>query len=273
MRLNSIPIIFISCYARIKVSFDILSLPSSNLLLMLHVLLGCYYFLSEYIANKCKKSRFNASYGVEKQLTPIFGFSGFRLVPLEKALEHVISENPEYRQIIQDAKSNCYYPSEHNLTRDESAAILLYTMETGEESFYSTLNETLRMQDRKLVVPWFPFLELFDTALNKLPTVKGNIWRGITGDFSESYKPGQVITWWNFSSCSSELSVVQNFVRSEKKSTLFMIDARNGRNIARYTKFPDENEILLPMGTKLLVRSKGLTSELLDVIHLVETEG
>jgi hypothetical protein len=215
-------------------------------------------------------SRFTASYGQEKNLTPIYGFSGFRLVPLEQALQHVVSEIPEYKRFIKDAKRHCHYPSGHGLTRDESAAISLYTMEAEDQSFYRMLNQTLRIEDRRLVVPWFPFLKLFDTALNKLPTVKGCIWRGITGDFSESYTQNQVITWWNFSSCSSELNVVQNFLKPEQRSTLFMIQVQNGKDIASYTLFPHEKEVLLPMGTKLLVKNKGLKFGQLNVIHLVE---
>jgi hypothetical protein len=80
-------------------------------------------------------SRFTASYGQEKNLTPIYGFLGFPLVPLEQSLEHVVSKIPGYRRFIKDAKRHCHYPSEHDLTRDESAAILLYTIEAEEESF------------------------------------------------------------------------------------------------------------------------------------------
>jgi hypothetical protein len=215
-------------------------------------------------------SRFTASYGEEKQLTPIYGFSGFRLVPLEQALEKVAHEISGCNELINDAKRHCHYPSKHNLTRDESAAILLYTMEAEKESFYSILNRTLRMEDRRSVKPWFSFIKLFDTALKKLPTVKSCIWRGITGDFSESYKQNEVITWWNFSSCSSEVDVVESFLGKNKKSTLFMIEARNGKNLEGYTHYPNENEILLPMGTKLRVKGKGMKHGQLNVIHLLE---
>jgi hypothetical protein len=216
-------------------------------------------------------SRFTATYGEEKQLTPIYGFSGFRLVPLEQALEKVAHEISGCKGLINDAKRHCHYPSKHNLTRDESAAILLYTMEAEEESFYSILNQTLRIEDRRLVIPWFSFIKLFDTALKKLPTVKGCIWRGIVGDFSDSYKQNQIVTWWNYSSCSSKVDVVESFL-GKKKSTLFMIEARNGISLEGYTQFPKESEILLPMGTKLCVKGKGMKHGQLNLIHLVEID-
>jgi hypothetical protein len=215
-------------------------------------------------------NRFIASYGEEKKLTPISGYWTYRLVPLEQALEPIAPEIPELQRSIKEVRKHCHYPSRHGLTKDESAAILLYTMEAEEDSFYSILNQSLRREDRRLVKPWFPFIKLFDTALRKLPTVKGCIWRGITGDFSESYKQNEVITWWNFSSCSSEVDVVESFLGKNKKSTLFMIEARNGKNLEGYTHYPNENEILLPMGTKLRVKGKGMKHGQLNVIHLLE---
>jgi hypothetical protein len=215
-------------------------------------------------------NRFIASYEEEKQLTPISGFWAFPLVPLEKSLESVAPSIPELKQSIKDAKKHCYYPSKHNLTRDESAAVLLYTMEAGEHSFYRVLNGILRKENRRLVTPWFSFLKLFNTALNKLPTVKGCIWRGIAGDFSESYKQNEVITWWNFSSCSSDVDVVESFLENENKSTVFMIEARNGKNLEGHTQFSNESEILLPMGTKLRVKGKRMKHGQLNLIHLVE---
>jgi hypothetical protein len=55
-------------------------------------------------------SRFTASYGQEKKLTPISGFGAFPLVPLEKSLESVLPQIPELQRSIKDAKKYCYYP-------------------------------------------------------------------------------------------------------------------------------------------------------------------
>jgi hypothetical protein len=217
-------------------------------------------------------SRFTASYGEEKQLTPISGCWAFSLVSLEKSLESVAPQIPELKRSIKDAKKHCHYPSEHDLTRDESVAISLYTMEAGEHSFNLVVNEVLQNENRRLVTPWFLFLKLFNTALKKLPTVKGYIWRGISGDSRDLYKMGDTIIWWHFSSCSSELNVVQNFLKSEQKSTLFMIETLNGISLEGYTQYPNESEILLPMGTKLRVKGKGIKHGELNVIHLVEID-
>jgi hypothetical protein len=215
-------------------------------------------------------NRFTEFHRDEKKLAPISGYRNFLLVSLKESLEPVASEIPQIQRSIEEAKRHCHYPSEHDLTRDESAAILLSTIEAGEQSFHSILNRVLRMEDCRLVVPWFSFMKLFDTALEKLPTVNGCIWRVIAGDYSDLYKTGAVITWWNHSSFSFELDVVQTFLKSEQKPTLFMIQALNGRSLAVYNLIPHEKEVLLPMATKLLVKNKVVQLGQLNVIHLVE---
>ncbi len=68
-------------------------------------------------------------------------------------------------------KQNCNNP-EDNLTPDESASIMLYSMEwsSREKSFYFILNKSLRSENRQLLKPWFLYLRLFLHALSKLPS-------------------------------------------------------------------------------------------------------
>ncbi|CAF1230301.1 unnamed protein product [Rotaria sp. Silwood1] len=58
-----------------------------------------------------------------------------------------------------------------DLTRDESAAIHLYTLEWKgtSESLYSHLNYVLRRGDQEELQPWLKYLKLFLTALVKIP--------------------------------------------------------------------------------------------------------
>lgn len=207
-----------------------------------------------------------------KELTPIVGYWAYRLVPLEEALAPFMTEINELRRSISEARKHCHYPSEHGLTREESAALFLYTMEAGDFSFYRFLNTVLRQEDRNRVKPWFPFLKLFDTAINKLPIVKGNIWRGVCSDVGKFYKDNETLTWWNVSSCSLSTAVVESFLSSDKKSTLFMIEAVNGRNLAGYTAFPNEKEVILNLGTKLRVKSNALKYGNLQLVHLIEID-
>ena len=178
-----------------------------------------------------------------KELPPIFGYWSQPLMPLEPALKSVSMHIDRLPQYIEVAKRNCHYPSDLGLTLDESAAVYLYTMEWGKDSFYRALNQALRCEDRNTLQPWFPYLKLFDTALQKLPSLKGNIWRGVSTNISKNFKKNQEFTWWSVSSCSSEINVIKSFLGND--STLFMIEAVNGKSVAGYTSFPQENEVLL----------------------------
>jgi hypothetical protein len=177
----------------------------------------------------------------------------------------------ELKRSIKAAKKYCHFPSEHGLTHDESAAIYLYTMEGGENSFYRVLNEALRSEDRPAIKPWFPYLKLFDTALAKLPTVRKNIWRGVVGDISMNLKKGEEFTWWSVTSCSLSMDVVKDFLALEKTSTLFLIEAVNGKCVSGYTNYPDEDEVLLAPGTQLHVMANISNHPGgLNIVHLIE---
>ncbi|CAF3182207.1 unnamed protein product [Rotaria sp. Silwood2] len=100
--------------------------------------------------------------------TPLSGYEKQKLMSLEEALKpvnHLIEDLP--RQIA-EAKRNCTMPKD-GLTEDESASIMIYTMEWGETSLHKRLNVALRSKDNNKIKPWFPYLKLFMTALQKLP--------------------------------------------------------------------------------------------------------
>ncbi|CAF2819422.1 unnamed protein product [Rotaria sp. Silwood2] len=208
----------------------------------------------------------------KKNLPPVAGYWAYPLVSLEQALVPLLSQIHQLERSIEEAKRHCHHPSEHDLTLDESASIFLYTMEAGDYSLYRLLNKALRDEDRHKIKPWFSFLKLFDTALSKLPTVKGNVWRGISSDVSNYYTENELLTWWSVSSCSLSLNVVQGFLSSNKKSTLFMIEAVNGKNLAGYTVYPNEKEVVLKLGSKFRAKSNALHYSDLQIVQLEEVE-
>ncbi|CAF1453302.1 unnamed protein product [Rotaria sp. Silwood1] len=216
-------------------------------------------------------NRFTDCYS-EKQSGPIGGYWKYPLVSLKDALAPVLSKIQGLDRDIKEAYDHCHFPSEHGLTKDEAAALFLYTLEAGEYSFYAVLNRALREEERRKLTPWFSFLKLFDEALEKLPTVKGCIWRGVSQDVSKDYVMGAVKTWWSINSCSSLVKVVEDFLSTDGNSTLFMIEAANGKDLTGYTNYPDEKEVLLKMGTKLRVKSNAMKHGKLHLIHLVEID-
>ncbi len=132
----------------------------------------------------------------DAQLSPIYGYQSQPIVSLDKALEPIRSLIDNLVDYIKVAKERCHYPSEHGLTKDQSASIYLYTMEWGNDSFYRVFNAALRIQDRSALKPWFAFLKLFDTALKKLPHLKQNVWRGIRSALDKEYKKGYAVLFY-----------------------------------------------------------------------------
>jgi hypothetical protein len=121
-----------------------------------------------------------------QMLRPIQGYAEKPLVTLEEACEPLQKYLSDLSRNVWIAKKNSRYPAD-GLTPDESAAIHLYTME-WKDSLYIALNRHLREADRRSLLPWFLFLKLFLTALFKLPSVRGTVWRGVADDLNGEYK-------------------------------------------------------------------------------------
>jgi hypothetical protein len=200
--------------------------------------------------------------------TPIYEFLTHPLLPLRQALDPLLSQIGRLDEFIMIAQAACHYPSEHGLDREESASIFLYTMDWGEQSLYRVLNAALRIPNRLVLVPWHGYLKLFYTALEKLPGRHIVLWRGVTDDVKKNFKEDEKLTWWGFSSCSTSLSVIQNFLGPT--STLFLINAENGKDISAYSNFPKEKEVILGLGTRLRVVSDGVNLPSLNIVHLAE---
>jgi hypothetical protein len=203
-------------------------------------------------------------------LTPIEGYEKKPLVPLEEAVKRIKEQVTDIDRMVWLAKRDLSLPAD-GLTSEESAAIRLYTMEWPKhhESIYIQLNRALRSEERDRLRPWFSYLKLILTALYKLPSIKGIVWRGICGDVSEDYKKDYI--WWGFSSCTTRMEIMQQFTGSSDVSTIFMIECVHGKSISNYSQLKKENEILLMPGTFLRVVDKCKLTKGLHMIHLQET--
>ena len=88
-------------------------------------------------------------------LIPIQGYEKKPLVSLEEAVQPLVEFVPEVQAMTHLAKMKCKKPPSDNLSIDESAAVMLYSMEwqPQEECLYYVLNATLRSENRKQLVP------------------------------------------------------------------------------------------------------------------------
>jgi len=195
----------------------------------------------------------------------IFDYEDLPLLTLEEAVEKIIPFIPNLMDYVATAKKKYNWHSTL-LTRDESAAIYLYTMSTD---FFSRLNNALRDVNRQVLKPWLDFLKLFVTALKKLPSTKATVWRGVSYNATSKFVDNDVYTWWDINSCTVNINIVQGFLG--ESGTVFAIETIHGRDVSMFSAFPDEQEVILMPGTCVRARYQSLNfMDRLFIIHLEE---
>ncbi len=133
------------------------------------------------------------------------------------------------------------------------------------------LNKALRDENRTHLKIWFSYLKLFDSALEKLPTVRGIVSRGISNDIGKNFSKNQKLTWWGVNSYLSSMHVIKNFLGNETNLTMFLIETSNGKKISGYTDREHEDEVILRMETDFRAQSDVLEHPKGSFhVHLVE---
>ncbi len=207
-------------------------------------------------------------------LAPIDGYAKMPLVTLEKAVVPLTSILPAVQSHAYVAKRKCKKLA-NNLTQDESAAIMLYTMgwEPLDEYLYVVLNNTLRSQDRKQKLkPWYFYLRLFLNALFRLPPFQKTTYRGVKLDIKNRCIEGETVVWWGFSSCTMTLGVLKSdlFLGKTGARTIFNIQYESARDIGDHSYYQVEDEVLLLAATQFEVTSCFNQGDL-HIIQLKET--
>lgn len=207
-----------------------------------------------------------------RKLCPIIGYCQEPLLPLAAACAPLVDIVEDIFRYVSIALEHTPDKPADGLTRSESASIRLYTMEWREaRSLYSNLNHALRRAGHEDLHPWYKYLKLFLTALAKMPCVPPQVvWRGVRKNISAEFLHGSEVTWWEFSSCTIALSVLENslYLGNVGERTLFSIEIINGRNIRPHSQFENEDEILMLPGTCMKVQAKLNPAPDLHIIHL-----
>ncbi|CAF4146343.1 unnamed protein product, partial [Adineta steineri] len=211
------------------------------------------------------------------EISPIVGYSEEPLLPLAQACAPLTDIFHNLVFYVELALKETPEQPPDGLSIDESAAIRLYTIEWDKphRSLYSTLNFNLKNNDRQALLPFHRYIKLFLTALVKLPCVPPlTVWRGVTKNLSAEFPPGSGMTWWAFSSCTTEMTVLENnmYLGQEGDRTLFSVEAINGRTIKAHSHFVTEDEIVLMSGTHMIVQSQLSPAANLYIIHLKQVE-
>ena len=149
-----------------------------------------------------------------------------------------------------------------DLSEDERAALTLYTMESypKEKSVYFLVNAALRAQDRGGVRPYRDYIWLLMHALRRLPPSPATIaHRGMKCALSAlgDYDPKTEVSWGAFSSVTTDLAVMKEFLGKAGPRVLVNIELQPGvaRDIISFSMFPAEKELLLPPNTLFRVES------------------
>jgi hypothetical protein len=208
----------------------------------------------------------------KRMLPPIKGFEEQPLVSLEKSVQPLLSFVPDVEQMVWTVKQNCEKP-EDDLTPDESGSIMLYTLEwePSQSSFYRILNTALRSANRQELRPWFLYLRLIIYALAKLPSLScRTIYRGVQIDISKDFIKDKIFIWWAFSSCTSTIDVIKDFLGNNGSRTIINIECDSAKDISRHSFYQKENEILLYPARQLKVISSLDTGNRLHIVQLKE---
>ena len=197
------------------------------------------------------------------------------IVSIDEAVKPLASIVADINEMVAQVKEKCTQPKD-GLKPDESAAIMLYTLKwtSRDTSFYRILNKQLQLEDHDKLKPWYLYLKLFITSLDKLPTQSQTIYRGIQCNLIDQYPQEKEFVWWAFSSCTTSIHVLQDdlFLGKTGDRTLFTIDSNSGKDLRNHSFFPTEDEILLVAARKFRVISSLDSGNGLFIIQLKEIE-
>lgn len=128
--------------------------------------------------NPLIKNCANDKISTKDPLQLISGYENEPIVSLEEALQPFHDSISKLSNNITEAKRKCSRSSKHNLTYDESASIYIYTMHWEDVCVYNHLQKAWDSDKKERMKPWFKYLKLLKSALDKLPTVEIEVWQG-----------------------------------------------------------------------------------------------
>jgi hypothetical protein len=200
--------------------------------------------------------RFNkVSINSHDPLRFIDGYLDEPLVSLEEALQPFDGDINQLYNHIHEAKTKCHYPSEHHLTRDESAAIYIYTMKWKPECLHERLHAAWNSGNRSQLKPWFKYLKLFKSALDKLPDTKKQIWQGIAYDehMKDKLSSKSSPLFSSLGSCSTSEDELKKYLHDKygPQTILIGYDSVHGKSISQYGVDQDSHEVILWAGAKV----------------------
>ena len=215
------------------------------------------------------QTKFDAFFSRVGGASSLAGLQGVPVSSLPEAVSFICGPACPAPAILEAAVARAYAkadallaegPDPHGLSRDEIAAINLFT----QDALYRQLNEALRSETRSSVKAYWGYIRLLQHSLFKLPkSDAGTIFRGVKEpnpaitlpEIEAAAASGEAIIWWGFSSTSTNLKAVNKFLGTGQR-VIFTVDGgSSARDVRRYSDYVAEDELLMPCGTAFVVKT------------------
>ncbi|XP_073704658.1 NAD(P)(+)--arginine ADP-ribosyltransferase 2-like [Garra rufa] len=166
-------------------------------------------------------------------------------------LEKEINNSIDFKKAWQEGEVNATTP-EDNLTRNHSIAIYMYT--NLNSNVYSNLNKAVRNGKKNYTnqsFKWYSLHFLLTDAIKILTESQNKCKSTYRGTTVEFYKivTGKKIRFGSFTSSSLERKVAQDF----GNISCFEIKTCEGADVIKYSKYPEQKEVLIPPYEKFKV--------------------
>mmetsp|Transcript_105268 Transcript_105268/g.185976 ORF Transcript_105268/g.185976 Transcript_105268/m.185976 type:complete len:686 (+) Transcript_105268:53-2110(+) len=167
------------------------------------------------------------------------------------------------------------------LSDDHLTALVAYThdvMNAGKKpqgNIYFEMNRALRTRNvaarTAAMRDWGPFASYLIMALGKLPDFAGVCYRGYPNksEAIKEYELGRPIQWGAFASVTTNFEAAKAFT-NRKTGVIFKIAVTSGRQIHKYSFFPDESEVLLTPSHRFTVGSEPYQEDGYTCIYLIQ---
>ena len=187
-------------------------------------------------------------------LKMIDGYEYEPVLSLEDSLKPFDGKIDKLSAQINEAKSKCHYPSEHHLTRDESAAFYLYSIRGDRNSVHSQLQRAWQSGNRAQMKPWIKYLKLVKSGTDKLPNAKIEAWQGMSYNegWDKTLQSDSSSLYTGMGLCPISANTIKDElnVKAGSKTILLGCESVQAKDVTGYTDSA-EKEVLLWPGVRL----------------------
>ncbi|KAK7168287.1 hypothetical protein R3I94_002364 [Phoxinus phoxinus] len=189
-------------------------------------------------------------------------------------LEKEKSASAEFNNTWRDGEKNAKSPHDH-LEQIHSVAIYVYT--NNNSNVYRDFNNAVRSEKQEYkntTFKWYSLHFLVTDAIQILKETQSNCYstyRGTTSEFDKDVLNKEV-RFGSFTSSSLDRKVATDF----GPKSCFEIYTCEGADVIKYSKYPDQKEVLIPPYEKFRVtdvKTKGQEGAWCDIVFKLKSTG